>query len=296
MTKGPPTFPTKAGDLVGDLTARLTHALRELQIEAAYEEARQLICAATSLSRVDLLVRPETPVDAAAAARLQSYAQRRIAREPVSRILGSRGFWTFDLHVSRNVLDPRGDTECLVETCVSLLANRSGAPLRVLDVGVGSGAILAGVLTEFPQASGVGLDLSREAADCARENFERLGLSNRTLVLEQDWREPLRERFDVVLSNPPYIESDVIETLDPEVTGHDPRLALDGGADGLDAYRSIASLAPSWLKSGGLLLVEIGCSQSESVTALLDAGGFEGIETRQDSGGRDRVIQARMRS
>jgi release factor glutamine methyltransferase len=287
-------FVVHAEETIGALAARLAAALRACGIEEAHEDARALICAAGPISRLDLLVRPDQPVDPTSAGRIEGYARRRLCREPVSRILGSRGFWSFDLTVSENVLDPRNDTECLVETCVALMSAKREARLRVLDVGTGSGAILAAVLTEFRQAIGVGIDLSSDAARCARDNLDRLGLADRSIVLEQDWSEPLPEKFDVVLSNPPYVETDVITTLDPEVRNHDPELALDGGVDGLDAYRSITRHASDWLKPAGLLIFEIGYTQASSVRALLRAQGFNEIGCRQDRGGQDRVIHGRF--
>lgn len=289
-------FCVSGGEAIGELMARLTHTLCELGIEEAYEEARLLICAAAPISRLDLIVRPERSIDTSAATRVETFVRRRMGGEPVSRILGTRGFWSFDLEVRENVLDPRADTECLIEACIALMKQRRMEPLRILDVGTGSGAVLAGVLTEFPQAIGVGIDLSADATNCARDNLERLGLSHRATIAQRDWRDPLEERFDVVLSNPPYIETAMISRLDPEVRDHDPIMALDGGADGLDAYRSITAHAQDWLKDGGVLILEIGYTQAARVSGLLNNRAFASIGIRQDLAGRDRVVHAQLRA
>lgn len=217
---------------------------------------------------------------------------RRLAREPVHRILGRRAFWTLDLAISPAVLDPRPDSETLVEAALAL-APRPCA--RVLDLGTGSGALLCALLTEWPEASGLGVDRSVEACRVARRNVEACGCGARALVVAGDWGAALAGPFDVVVSNPPYIRSDDIAGLDPEVRDHDPALALDGGADGLAAYRAIAPLAARLLAPGGLLAVEVGWTQGEDVAGLLAQAGFGEVGRRRDLGGHDRVVTGRSR-
>jgi release factor glutamine methyltransferase len=285
----PQELPSRA-----DAIARVAAALTESGVETqeAQDDARALLRAAARLSRLDLALSPETSLTTNEAERLWNYAARRAAREPVSRILGARGFWTLDLTVAPDVLDPRADTETLVETALDLIEDHN-APLAVLDLGAGSGAILCALLSELPQATGVAVDLSAAACAATRENLARCGLSQRAQVLRGRWGTPLASRFDVIVSNPPYVRAGDIATLDPEVRLHDPRLALDGGADGLDCYREIVGDLRRLLAPGGLVAFEVGFDQAASVAALLQAENLEIAGFARDAGGRDRVVAAR---
>jgi release factor glutamine methyltransferase len=285
----PQELPSRAEAL-----SRVAAALTESGVETqeAQDDARALLRAAARLSRLDLALSPETSLTTNEAERLWNYAARRAAREPVSRILGARGFWTLDLTVAPDVLDPRADTETLVETALDLIEDHN-APLAVLDLGAGSGAILCALLSELPQASGVAVDLSAAACAATRENLARCGLSQRAQVLRGRWGTPLASRFDVIVSNPPYVRAGDIATLDPEVRLHDPRLALDGGADGLDCYREIVGDLRRLLAPGGLVAFEVGFDQAASVAALLQAENLEIAGFARDAGGRDRVVAAR---
>ncbi len=285
----PQELPSRAEAL-----ARVAAALTESGVETqeAQDDARALLRAAARLSQLDLALSPETSLTTNEAERLWNYAARRAAREPVSRILGARGFWTLDLTVAPDVLDPRADTETLVETALDLIEDHN-APLAVLDLGAGSGAILCALLSELPQASGVAVDLSAAACAATRENLARCGLSQRAQVLRGRWGTPLASRFDVIVSNPPYVRAGDIATLDPEVRLHDPRLALDGGADGLDCYREIVGDLRRLLAPGGLVAFEVGFDQAASVAALLQAENLEIAGFARDAGGRDRVVAAR---
>jgi release factor glutamine methyltransferase len=285
----PQELPSRA-----EAVARVAAALTESGVgaEEAQDDARALLRAAARLSRLDLALSPQTSLTANEAERLWNYAARRAAREPVSRILGARGFWTLDLTVAPDVLDPRADTETLVETALDLIADRN-APLAVLDLGAGSGAILCALLSELPRATGVAVDLSAAACAATRENLARCGLSERAQVLRGHWGKPLASRFDVIVSNPPYVRAGDIATLDPEVRLHDPRLALDGGADGLDCYREIIGDLRRLLAPGGLVAFEVGFDQAASVAALLQAENLEIARFARDAGGRERVVAAR---
>jgi release factor glutamine methyltransferase len=235
---------------------------------------------------------PQAPLAPEAADLLSRYAARRAAREPVSRILGERGFWTLDLAVAAQVLDPRADTEALIETTLALLPSRD-APFSLLDLGSGSGAIVCALLSELPSTQAVAVDLSPAACAATAANLARCGVADRARVVRGRWGAALAGPFDVVVSNPPYIRTDDLATLDPEVRLHDPALALDGGADGLDCYREIVADLPRLLKGDGLAAFEVGHDQAVAVAGLLGAAGYAVARVGQDAGGRARVVAAR---
>jgi release factor glutamine methyltransferase len=252
-------------------------------------DARLLVEAAAGVTRVEIVTDPHRDLTPEQEATLDDYLSRRERREPVSHILGRKGFWKIMLGVTKDVLTPRPDTETVVE--YSLRDFPEHAPWRILDLGVGSGAILLALLAERPAAKGLGVDVSEEALAVARDNAASLGLGNRVALLRGDWTAGLQgEEFDLVVSNPPYIASDVIETLEPEVRDHEPRLALEGGADGLDHYRILAPEILRVLKPGGRFAVEIGYDQKDAVEALFKEAGAVFVETIRDLADRDRVV------
>jgi len=263
--------------------------LEEAGIAGPVIDARLLVEAAAAATRVDIVTDPYRALTPEQETTLLDYLERRLRREPVSHILGRKGFWKIMLQVTPDVLTPRPDTETIVEYVLRDFPER--APWSVLDLGVGSGAILLSILAERPAAKGLGVDVSEEALAVARENAANLGLAGRVALLRGDWAFGLGgESFDLVVSNPPYIASDVIETLEPEVRDHEPRLALEGGADGLDAYRAMASEILRVLKPGGRFAVEIGYDQKEAVEALFRAAGAQQVVSLRDLGDRDRVV------
>jgi release factor glutamine methyltransferase len=252
-------------------------------------DARLLVEAAAAATRVDIVTDPHRPLTAEQQATLEDYLARRSRREPVSHILGRKGFWKIMLQVTPDVLTPRPDTETVVEYVLRDFPET--APWTVLDLGVGSGAILLSILAERPAAKGLGVDVSEEALAVARENAANLGLAGRTALLRGDWTWGLGDAsFDLVVSNPPYIASDVIETLEPEVRDHEPRLALEGGPDGLEAYRVLAPEILRVLKPGGRFAVEIGYDQKDAVETLFRDAGAAGVITLRDLADRDRVV------
>ena len=252
-------------------------------------DARLLVEAAADATRADIVTDPYRALSPEQEATLEDYLARRERREPVSHILGRRGFWKLMLKVTPDVLTPRPDTETVVD--VALNAFPEHAAWSVLDLGVGSGAILLSILAERPSARGLGIDVSEEALAVARDNAASLGLGGRTALLRGDWTAGLGDAaFDLVVANPPYIASEVIETLEPEVRDHEPRLALEGGADGLDAYRILAPEILRVLKPGGRFAVEIGYDQREAVEALFRGAGAFNVHTVRDLGDRDRVV------
>jgi release factor glutamine methyltransferase len=285
-------------DRFGATRAEAIAALRGALVEAGVEtpalDARLLVRAAGGLAAADLIREPNCVLSVEEKSRLRGMAERRIAREPISRILQNREFWGLPLAISPDVLDPRPDTETLVEAVLETFASRRDEPLRILDMGVGSGALLCALLSELPNAFGLGLDISQMAAQVARDNLSALGFADRSCVIVGAWTAALNDRFDIVVSNPPYIASHEIGELAPEVRIYDPIVALDGGADGLDAYRAISvTLGHCLAPKAGAFFLEIGAGQAASVKAILAAAGLGALTTRSDLGGRDRMVQGR---
>ena len=258
-------------------------------IDTPVIDARVLLEAAAAATRADLLADPRRPLSPEQIERLQDYLARRERREPISHILGRKGFWSIMLQVGPQVLTPRPDTELIVSAALEAFA--LSRPFSLLDLGVGSGAIALAILAERPAARALGVDASEEALAVARENAAQLGLGGRMALLRGDWTTGLNEdSFDLVVSNPPYVRSADIATLDPEVRDYEPRLALDGGADGLDAYRRLAPEILRVLKPGGRFLVEIGHDQAEAVTSLFRAAKADELGVLKDFAGHDRVV------
>jgi release factor glutamine methyltransferase len=263
--------------------------LTQAGVESPTIDARLLLEAAAPVSRADILADPHRVLDAGAQARLDASVARRARREPISLILGRKGFWTLMLSVTPGVLTPRPETESLLD--VVLPAFPQGRAFSVLDLGVGSGAILLAILAERPAAKGLGVDVSEDALAVARDNAAQLGLAGRAAFLRTEWTAGLADAsFDLVVSNPPYIPTAEIETLEPEVRDHDPRLALDGGKDGLAAYRELAPQIMRVLRPGGRFAVEIGPDQAEPVTELFAAAGAEALKVHLDLANRERVV------
>jgi len=263
--------------------------LKRAGVDSPVIDARLLLEAAAGATRADIITDPHRLLTPDQQARLDEYLQRRGRREPVSRILGRKGFWKIALKVTPDVLSPRPDTETVVDAV--LRAHPEGMAFSVLDMGVGSGAILLSILADRPAARGLGSDVSDEALAVARENAALLDLNHRAAFLRTSWADGLGDdSFDVVVSNPPYIATAVIDTLEPEVRDHDPRLALDGGGDGLDAYRALVPETLRVLKPGGQFAVEIGCDQAAAVRRLFEAAGAQQVQVIRDLSDRDRVV------
>jgi release factor glutamine methyltransferase len=274
--------------------ARVAELLARSGVEDAKTDARILLLAAAELTHAQLVLDPLASIGAKAARRLAEYAARRAAREPVSRILATRGFWTLDLHVTPGVLDPRADTETLVELALRLVADRRRESLSILDLGSGSGAIVCALLSELPEAKAVAVDLSETACGATKANLAACGLAARGTVLRGRWAEAISARFDLVVSNPPYIRSEDIHSLSPEVALHDPLLALDGGGDGLGCYRQIVQGLPNVLNPEGLVLFELGAGQASDVAELLVEAGLQIAAIARDAGGHERAVAARL--
>ena len=268
--------------------------LKAAGVDSPAIDARLLLEAAAGVTRMDVIADPHRELLDADAATLEAYVERRARREPVARILGRKGFWKLLLTVSPAVLTPRPETETIVE--LALNAHPEFAAFAILDLGVGSGAILLSILAERPAAKGVGVDVSEDALAVARDNAANLDLNGRATFLRTDWTQGLAdESFDLVVSNPPYIRSGDMPTLDPEVKDHEPHLALDGGLDGFSAYRELAPQILRVLKPDGMFLVEIGWDQAGEVRALFEAAGGWDVSVVKDLGDRDRVVAGRKK-
>lgn len=276
---------TTAGALARALAARFAAA----GIESARLDARLLVAEVLGCAPDRVVLAPETVLSADQRARLDGLAARRGAREPMSHILGRRGFWTLTLKVTADTLDPRGDTETLVEAVLARITDRT-APLKVLDFGTGTGAVLLALLSELPNATGLGVDKSPAALAVARENTMTHGLDSRTEFRHADWGRGLDERFHVIVSNPPYIPDQDIDGLEPEVAAFEPRLALAGGPDGLDCYRDLIPHMARLLVPGGIAAVEVGAGQAAAVAALFSSSGLAAPVAERDLAGIERCV------
>jgi release factor glutamine methyltransferase len=279
-------------ETIGSLLREAGAVLRAAGIEEPRREARLLLGHVLGRAPGLLTTEAGAPVGETDAARFRDLVARRAAHVPAAHLTGTRGFWTLDLIVTPDVLIPRPDSETLIEAALAALPDRS-VVRRVLDLGTGSGALLLAALAEFPVALGVGVDRSPATLAVARANAARAGLADRALFVCGDWTAPLRETFDLVLANPPYIPSGEIAGLAPEVRDHDPRTALDGGPDGLAAFRAILADLPRVLAFSGLAVLELGAGQAADVAALAAASRLGIAQLRQDLGGIPRAILLR---
>ena len=266
--------------------------LRAAGIDSARLDARILAGAALGFSREQLLIHAREPAPPDALPRLEALLARRLAREPVSRILGRREFWSLEFALSPDTLDPRPDSETVIEAALAL-APRDRA-LSVLDLGTGSGCLLLALLSELPLAHGLGIDRSAGAVETAAANAGRLGLAGRARFERADWQDGLAGRYDLIVANPPYIPDHEIAGLEPEVARFDPLGALAGGADGLAAYRRLAPMLPGLLTGHGTALFEVGAGQAPAVAALLETAGLQVAGTRADLSGIERCVIARL--
>jgi release factor glutamine methyltransferase len=285
-----------AGQTIETARRNLTAHLQAAAIETPELDARLMIGAVTRLDLTGLITKAEQRLTAFDAARLKDLARRRIGGEPVARLLGHKEFWGLDFQLSPATLVPRPDTETLVETALDILRadDMTTRALRIADLGTGSGAILLALLHELPHATGIGTDISIAALQTARANATRLGLAARATFAVGNFAAAIAVPCDLIVSNPPYIRTGDIQTLSTEVREHDPHRALDGGDDGLDAYRLIVSQAASLLTPGGTLILEIGQHQSDDVVRLAHTAGLAPHgPPRADLGGVPRALAFR---
>lgn len=275
---------------IGSALAACRMALTEAEVDSPALDARLLLAEALGASVEHVIAWPERPLDEAAQARLAALLGRRVAREPMAQILGRREFWSLDFAVTADVLTPRPDSETLIAAALDHIDRTQ--PLRVLDLGVGSGCLLLTLLSELPRATGVGVDCSAAALAVARRNADALGLAARAAFVRGDWLSGVSGPFDLVISNPPYIARGELSSLPPEVR-QEPRAALDGGEDGLDFYRALAAGLPAVLVPDGVAVIEMGAGQAENVTGILRAAGLEPRHQRADLSGVVRCVVAR---
>ena len=258
-------------------------------------DARLLVEAAAGATRAEIIGDPQRPLTDDQAAALEAFLVRRERREPISHILGAKGFWKIMVRVTPDVLTPRPDTETILDAVLPAFSER--ASFTVLDLGVGSGAILLAILAERPAARGLGVDISDDALAVARDNAANLGLASRAALLRGDWTAGLdADQFDLAIANPPYVATGDLAGLEPEVRVHEPRLALDGGPDGLEAFRTLAPRIMAVLRPGGLFAVEMGKGQGLAVKALFEAAGARNLEAVNDLSGHERVLTGRKKA
>lgn len=294
----PASSPCSLGDSrrLGEILREVVARLSERGIESARIDARLLIAAATGGDSADALLHPDRTLPESERELLESMVVRREAREPMSHILGYRGFWDHDFVVNADVLTPRPETEAIIE---AVTAHLDEPPSRILDLGTGSGCLIVSLLSSYRGATGVAVDISEAALRVARDNAERLGLADRVRFVCGNWCEVMDETdddtadFDLVVSNPPYIATDEIAMLAPEVRDYEPRIALDGGVDGLDAYRAISRSLADRVAPGGSVAVEIGQDQAAAVANIFTDAGYDIVCQRHDLAKIPRVIVAR---
>lgn len=281
-----------AGKTIDAARRELTTRLRDADIESPELDARILIGAALRLDHTGLAINGSRIVAPHQGSAIESFARRRLSREPVARILGQKEFWGLTFELSPATLVPRPDTETVVTAALDhLRANVNREAMRVADIGTGSGAILLALLSELTDATGIGTDISADALATAQSNAQRLGFSDRAQFVQCDYASRLSGRFDAIVSNPPYIPTREIDNLETDVRKHDPRVALDGGADGLSAYRAIAAQTNELLIEGGALICEVGHDQAADVAAIMRVARLD-VQSppRRDLAGLERVV------
>jgi len=288
------------GGTLAEVTRHVASVLADAGLSDAPSEARWLVRAALGLTAAELVSRSEEALDTKLTDRVAACLARRARHEPLSRIAGEREFYGRVFEVSAATLDPRPDTETLIEAAIGLLDDEARKrPLRILDIGTGTGCILLTLLAEMPNASGVGTDVSDDALQVARRNAARLGLEARVRFAQTDLADGIEGPFDVLVSNPPYIRTADLDNLAPEVRDFDPHLALDGGSDGLEFYRRIAAEITR-LVPAGLVVLEVGYDQAAEVSGIvqssLPSGALEDLQVFQDVAGITRVVAARTRT
>lgn len=277
---------------IAQLLGEAAAALAQAGFSEPRRQARRLLGETLTLSPAELLARSEHPLAARDVERSRAMLGRMAAGEPLSRILGRRAFWSLEFRLSPATLDPRPESETLVEAVQCRLSGRGGK-CRFLDLGTGTGCLLLALLAEFPHALGIGVDIAEEAVATARENARVLGFADRALFLAGDWARAVSGRFDAIVANPPYVATASLSDLPQAVAAHDPRRALDGGADGTAAYRAFAADLPALLAPAGLFACEIGWGQSSTVAAILEGIGLTIETVVRDLAGVERVVIAR---
>lgn len=282
---------------LGPLIRHVRSVLEQAGKQNAALEARLLVEHFTGTSRTDAVLDPERVIPAEQVEAVLGAIERRLLGEPVHRIIGHREFYGLRLQISAETLEPRPDTESLVELALPYVrrtADEKGS-CSILDMGTGTGAIALALIHEEPRARALATDISLDALATAKANADINGVADRFETLQSSWYDKVEQRFDVIVSNPPYIPTDVIASLEREVRDFDPLAALDGGPDGLDAYRAIAAGAPEHLLEAGVVIVEVGYDQPDAVEAIFRARGFDFVEGADDLGGHRRSLAFKLK-
>ena len=274
---------------IRDVLAAASMRLKKAGIESYILDARLLVMESLGLSREALVAANDDRLSDAEVNNIRWLIERRAKREPLSHILGKREFWSLTFDVTPATLDPRPDSETLIEAVLEAVPEH-GREMHILDLGTGTGCLLLSLLVEYPNATGVGVDISTEALAVAMRNEERILNDGRASLILSNWTENVTGKFDVIISNPPYIAEEVIDTLEPEVSKHEPRGALSGGADGLDAYRMLALQLAGRLLPEGVVVLEIGYDQQEQVNDIMQQAGFRLRAVKRDLSGIARCL------
>jgi release factor glutamine methyltransferase len=280
---------------IASVLADAARRLDEGGVENPRGEARVLLSHVLGLGPEKVIGHPELEIDGDGVSKFEAALSRRVLREPMSHVLGKREFWSLNFRVTPDTLDPRPDSETVVEAVFEHISDR-GRRLRVLDLGTGTGCLLLAILSELPNATGVGVDISPAALDIAKENSKTLGFDNRAEFKLAQWDDGLDDAFDIVVSNPPYIPTTELSRLEPEVSRFEPRLALDGGTDGLLEYRALAPVIARRLHREGMAVVELGAGQSVPVSDIMNSDGLRIVDQRHDLGGVIRCLVLRHAS
>ena len=265
--------------------------LNDANIDTALLDARLLLQYAAKITPEIVYLKPEMEIAKEAVTIYKQLLDRRINNEPVAKIIGSKAFWSSDFIVNQYTLDPRPDSEVIIEEALRLFPNKN-QEYQFLDLGTGSGCLLLSLLKEFPNSTGIASDISSEALNVTKQNIELLGLQGRAICMQQNWADDLvgKKKFDLIISNPPYIPSQEIANLEPEVKNYDPILALDGGEDGLDPYRYLAKQISPLLKEGSYAILEFGFGQGEAVRQIFDQHNYIITKMLFDLSGIERAI------
>lgn len=266
---------------------------RQIEIETAKLDARLIVQHALGMSDMDMLVQFDRQLTEQDLVLVAELGERRLKREPVAHLLGYREFWGLNFAVSSDVLVPRADSETLVEVILDDIKDHQ-APLKLLDIGTGSGCLLLALLSELPNAVGIGVDMSASALNMAGRNAQNLGLSERSLFIRGDFASAFSGSFDLVLSNPPYLAEEEFSRLDADVADYDPYSALVSGPSGLEAYEQVLEQVGSWPSPLPTVYFEIGYRQGEALKALALRSDASHVEIKQDLGSRDRVVTVRF--
>jgi release factor glutamine methyltransferase len=277
-----------AGQVINEAATRLAG----VGIYTAHYDARLMVAEVLGIEMRRLPASHHAELSGDESAWLAAMLERRLAREPMSHILGRRGFWTLEFQVTADTLDPRPDTETLIEAVLDAVEDR-GRPRTLLDLGTGTGCILLTLLSEMGHSTGLGIDASLAALAVAGRNAETLGLAARAEFRQGNWGDGLNGGFDIIVSNPPYIPDGDIDGLEPEVARYEPRSALAGGPDGLDCYRELIPHMARLLAPGGVAALEVGAGQAQDVVALLAIAGLPGASVLRDLGGVERCLIVR---